>query len=96
MVKGKYYYVWDDSYSGCMIGKCLDKSETEDEYKRCKADFIITFLGQNNLNINSIWCYKATNRYYREATTDEIEWLELCIKETRFVKKPKIKIYELW
>lgn len=96
MVEDKYYYVWDDNYSGFMIGKCLGKFEKEDTIKRSKADFISTFPGHRDLRIFSVWCYSANTRHYREATTDEIEWLELCIKEGMFIDKPEIKMYELW
>lgn len=96
MVKGEYYYVWDDNYSGFMIGKCLGTFETKGTLKRSRADFICTFPGNKELRISSCWCYSDNNRHYREATTDEIEWLELCIKEGMFVNKPEIKIYELW
>jgi hypothetical protein len=96
MVEDKYYYVWDDAYSGFMLGKCLGKFESEDQYKRCLATFICTIPDTDSLQLNSLWCYSANRRYYREATTDEIEWLELCIKKGMFINKPEIKMYELW
>ena len=96
MVNGKYYYVWDDEYPGFMIGKCLGNIKTDEIYKRCNATFICTFPGHRDLTISSSWCYSSNTRYYREATSDEIEWLELCIKENKFIEKPINLIYELW
>lgn len=96
MVKNEYYYVWDDNYSGCMMGKCLGNFSITNENKLSTAIFICTFTEENSLNIKSLWCYESTKRYYRKATFDEIDWLELCIKENKFVKKPEIKAYELW
>ena len=96
MVKGKYYYVWDDNYSGFMIGKCLGAFTEEDEFKRCNATFICTFPANKSLINKYSWCYESNQRHYREATTDEIEWLELCIKKGKFIEKPINLIYELW
>jgi hypothetical protein len=95
MVKDEYYYVWDDNYSGFMIGKCLGSIKVESQFHRCDAILISTFESKKSFGTEG-WCYKDTKRYYREATQDEIDWLELCIAENRFVEKPKQKIYELW
>lgn len=96
MVKEEYYYVWDDDISGFMIGKCLGAFTEEGQFKRSNATFICTFPENKSFNNKSYWCYESNQRYYRKATADEIEWLELCIKKGKFIEKPINLIYELW
>jgi hypothetical protein len=95
MVEGQYYYVWDDDYSGFMIGKCLGGVHKSESRGDSKAILISTFDNLKDFK-NNTWCYKSHRRYYREATLDEINWLKLCISEGKFIEKPKQIIYELW
>lgn len=95
MVINKYYYVWDDAYSGFMIGKCLGSIKISGQYHRSEAVLINTFNDENKFSTNG-WCFKDNKRYYREATSYEIEWLDRCIMAHRFIEKPKQNVYELW
>ena len=95
MVKNKYYYVWDDEYTGGMIGKCLGNIKYNDERGDSDAILISTFNNENEISKNG-WCFKYHNRNYRPATYLEIQWLNECIKLGKFIEQPKNKTYELW
>ena len=95
MVTGQYYYVWSDNCSGFMVGKCLGNIKIDNQYYRCNA-ILISTLDDNKAFQKTGWCYKSPERYYRNATKEEIEWLELCISEGKFIEKPKQINYELW
>lgn len=91
LIPGKYYHIiaheQDKTYEN--ISLCKDK---------LKAEYCLS-IHNSRFNpkpwINSTW-RTDLDWNIRLATPKEIQYLELCVKEGRFVEKPKIEYYELY
>ena len=72
-----------------MIGKVIEVRSDKDESNiRGKADFI--FVDEKEFKSNSLWCYRDNGgRNYRKSTKEEIEWLNECIRQGKFVELSK-------
>jgi len=101
MEEGKYYKV-EDSGGFWMIGIALSNGRLDDDgYYRSKAQFI----NKGCYNKNADWSYggNGQKRTYREATNEEIGWLEYCIEKNKYMSKesylkqrPQQPIYEIY
>lgn len=69
-----------------MIGKITEVRSDKDESNiRGKANFIQ--VNNKEFYLNNLWCYKDNKkRNYRKSTEEEIQWLNECIKQNKFVE----------
>ena len=88
---GDYVTVTDEDVNSefKMIGKVIEVRSDKDESNiRGKADFI--FVDEKEFKSNSLWCYRDNGgRNYRKSTKEEIEWLNECIRQGKFVELSK-------
>lgn len=93
MEKGKYYYVWEEKNAFWMIGVC-EEAPIKDPI-RAVATFIAS--DREEMLVNSSWCFKyGKTRNYREATREEITWLNTCIRNGKKVEQPEEEEYEIY
>lgn len=87
MVEGRYYKVisnTDDDF--IMIGKALSMEVREGDNYWAEA----TFISPNRpvkFQKNKRWCYKNEARTFLPAEDHEIEWLDYCIENDKYVSK---------
>ncbi len=92
---GKYYRVEENNF--WMIGRVETVGGLEEDgYYRGKAIYISC---QRNFSPKpTSWSYGRKDVYgkrtYREATPQEIVWLEYCIQKDEFVEQKDIKVIE--
>lgn len=86
---GRYIYVSDkDFWMIGIIESETDEKQSFDGQYRCLATSISGGDGNNppRQNNNSFWCYYTEgSRRYRNATQDEIDWLNACIKAEKYI-----------
>lgn len=87
--KGKYYRIEDPSYDPnfFMIGKVTlpNNDQNDSSGYRGNATFINNLY--SDLNIDRCWCYSDSYcRNAKPATQQEIDWLEACIKENKYIQ----------
>lgn len=86
---GRYIYVSEGDFF--MIGRIeaeTDEKQSFDGAYRCLATYISSGdkYTEPKYNKKSIWCYVGNGgRGYRDATQDEIDWLNACIKAGKYI-----------
>lgn len=91
LIPGKYYY-------GICNNKWINIWLSKGDNKYSYSIRIHKNEYTNNWDDSSSYTSNSTSHKWeiREATPDEIYWLNLCIKEDKFVEKHKIEYYELY
>jgi len=84
LVKYEYYYTKEEGYWSIFRFKS-DKKQNKAEYS-CLINCIDDFRTNDWVSLN--------NRITRKATKEEIEWLELCSKHSKFIPFDEISSYK--
>lgn len=80
MVIGGYYYIWDQNY--WMLGKVIRLGGRGNN-----ATWSNLISTESEFREDCNW--SVQRRQIREATSEEIEWLDACIREKKWLPKEK-------
>jgi len=80
---GKYYAVEEEGISFSMVGKVIESNEGKDLVR----GFATTINSDEQFQERTNWCFRASGRTIREATKEEIEWLDRCIEAGKYLEK---------
>lgn len=92
---GKYYYVWDNGGTFWMVGKVIRESNYPDSLNPTIAN-IISPQHSGEFVEGCNWATHSPSRAFRDATPEEIYWLDTCIQAGKYLQKPKIQEYEIY
>lgn len=94
LIIDEYYTVTNSN--GYMIGKVTIPmtEDSKDGYIRGRATVVTNFDNQKEFSTDDVWCYKSADRTFRKSTSDEIQWLDGCIKADKYIPKEEVVTYK--